>query len=148
MRSARRLHAHVDALRSNKSQDIAPHIPNSLYRLDVPMKFVAGRPTTSSNMAPTSLRLECMSGKPILCRAGPVTPKRCKRHSGLHGSMRCSCGCVLTCMASGTLLLFWRVWCMWCVCRRLFKRTFCWLTYWLLLDAVCKNSDTAPQNEI
>ena len=23
------------------------------------------------------------------------------------------------------------------------KRTFCWLTYWLLLDAVCKNSDTA-----
>ena len=29
-------------------------------------------------------RLECMSGKPMLCRAGPVTPKRCKRHSGKH----------------------------------------------------------------
>ena len=51
-------------------------------------------------------RLECMSGKPMLCRAGPVTPKRCKRHSGKHltswfaHAMRCSCGCVLTCMAS------------------------------------------------
>ena len=32
MRSARRLHAHVDALRSNCSQDIAPHIPNSLCK--------------------------------------------------------------------------------------------------------------------
>ena len=51
-------------------------------------------------------RLECMSGKPMLCPAGPVTPKRCKRHSGKHltswfaHAMRCSCGCVLTCMAS------------------------------------------------
>ena len=51
-------------------------------------------------------RFECMSGKPMLCRAGPVTPKRCKRHSGKHltswfvHAMRCSCGCVLTCMAS------------------------------------------------
>ena len=51
-------------------------------------------------------RLECMSGKPMLCRAGPVTPKRCKRYSGKHltswfaHAMRCSCGCVLTCMAS------------------------------------------------
>ena len=32
MRSARRLHAHVDALRSNCSQEIAPHIPNSLCK--------------------------------------------------------------------------------------------------------------------
>ena len=52
------------------------------------------------------LRLECMSGKPMLCRAGPATPKRCKRYSGKHltswfaHTMRCSCGCVLTCMAS------------------------------------------------
>ena len=36
----------------------------------------------------------------------PVTPKRCKRHSGKHltslfaHAMRCSCGCVLTCVAS------------------------------------------------
>ena len=50
-------------------------------------------------------RLECMSGKPMLCRAGPVTPKRCKRHSGKHPTswfahaMRCGCGCVLTCVA-------------------------------------------------
>ena len=47
-----------------------------------------------------------MSGKPMLRRAGPVTPKRCKRHSGQHltswfaHAMRCSCGCVITCMAS------------------------------------------------
>ena len=47
-----------------------------------------------------------MSGKPMLCRAGPVTPKRCKRRSGKHltswfaHAMTCSCGCVLTCMAS------------------------------------------------
>ena len=47
-----------------------------------------------------------MSGKPMLCRAGPVTPKRCKRQSGKHltswfaHAMRCSCGAVLTCMAS------------------------------------------------
>ena len=50
-------------------------------------------------------RLECMNGKPMLCRAGPVTPKRCERHSGNPTSwfahaMRSSCGCVLTCMAS------------------------------------------------
>ena len=47
-----------------------------------------------------------MSGKPMLCRAGPATPKRRKRHSDKHliswfaHPMRCSCGCVLTCMAS------------------------------------------------
>ena len=41
----------------------------------------------------------------LLYRAGPVTPKRCKRHSGKHltswfaHAMRCSCGCVLTCVA-------------------------------------------------
>jgi len=46
-------------------------------------------------------KLECMSGKPMLCRTGPVIPKRCKRHSGKHlpswfaHAMRCSCGCVL-----------------------------------------------------
>ena len=32
MRSARRIHAHLDALRSNCSQDIAPHILNSLCK--------------------------------------------------------------------------------------------------------------------
>ena len=32
MGSARRLHAHVDKLRSNCSQDIAPHMPNSLCK--------------------------------------------------------------------------------------------------------------------
>ena len=32
MRSARRLHAYVDALRSNCNQDIALHIPNSLCK--------------------------------------------------------------------------------------------------------------------
>ena len=47
-----------------------------------------------------------MSGKTMLCRAGPVTLKSGKRHSGKHlvlwltHAMRCSCGCVLTCMAS------------------------------------------------
>ena len=54
-----------------------------------------------------------MSGKPMLCRAGPVTPKRCKRHSGKHltswfaHAMRCSCGCALTCMASWDSTAFW-----------------------------------------
>ena len=58
-------------------------------------------------------RFECMSDKPMLCRAGPVTPKRCKRHNGKHltswiaHAMRCSCGRVLTCMASWDSLLFW-----------------------------------------
>ena len=57
-------------------------------------------------------RFECMSDKPMLCRAGPVTPKRCKRHNGKHltswiaHAMRCSCGRVLTCMASWDSLLF------------------------------------------
>ena len=51
-------------------------------------------------------RLECTSGRQMMCQAGPVTPKSGKRHSGKHlaswltHAMRCSCGCVLTCMAS------------------------------------------------
>ena len=45
------------ALRSNCGQDIAPYIPNAIAnRLDAPMKIVAGRSTTSPDMAakPTS----------------------------------------------------------------------------------------------
>ena len=68
-------------------------------------------------------RLECMSGKPMLCRAGPATPKRCKRHSDKHLTswfahpMRCSCGCVLTCMASwDSTTFFWRGCLMHVVC--------------------------------
>ena len=50
--------------------------------------------------------LECLSGKPMLCRAEPPTQKRAKSHSGkgrtswFAPAMRCSCGGVLTCMAS------------------------------------------------
>ena len=53
-----------------------------------------------------------MNGKPILCRGRPIPPKRGKRHSGKHltswfaHSMRCSCGCVLTCMASWDSIAF------------------------------------------
>ena len=73
-------------------------------------------------------RLECMSGKPMLCRAGPVTPKRCKRQSGKHltswfaHAVRCSCGCVLTCVASWDSTAFLAgLSDAWCVCcyRRL-----------------------------
>ena len=54
--------------------------------------------------------LERMSGEPMLCRAGPVIPKRCKQHRDVVVAV-CSLAWHL-----GTQLLFWRGCLMHVVC--------------------------------
>ena len=54
-------------------------------------------------------RLEFTSGKPMLCRAEPPNTEERHLASWLTHATRCSCGCVLTCMASWDSTAFgWR----------------------------------------
>ena len=62
MCSARRLHAHVHALSTNKSQLVAPHMLNSFGNL-IGMKIVSGRSTTTSAMAAKPNSLPCTKTK-------------------------------------------------------------------------------------
>ena len=72
-------------------------------------------------------RMECTSGRQMMCGAEPPTQKKWKNHSGKRlaswfaHAMRCSRG-TLNPLPVWTQLLFGgAVWCMWCVC-------VCWTT--------------------
>ena len=97
--------------------------------------------------------LECLSGKPMLCRAEPPTQKRAKSHSGkgrtswFAPAMRCSCGGVLTCMASWDSTAFFggAVGCMRCVFVCVFVATGA-LHLWAQLLLVAGLSDAIECN--